>query len=151
MLAGCPVSTSHPLTDVAGAAKYDKRLEGTWNQPDVESEATSVKISKGKTDNTYDITVVTEGSSFAADSKNYTGWLADFENMKFLVLKMEDDDPTYYIYHVEIEKDKLVSHTVSFLENGISAITSSAAYREEVRASMKKEGFLKEKKIWKKD
>jgi hypothetical protein len=151
MLSGCPVSTEHPLTEVANASKYDKRLEGTWTQPDQETEATMVKISKGSEDNTYDVKVLKEGSSFAADGKNFTGWLADFEKMKFLVLKMKGSDSTYYIYHIEIEKDKLVTHTVSFLENGLDAITSSAAYREEVKASMKKEGFLKEEKTWKKD
>lgn len=154
ILAGCPVSSTYPLGK-KGDVKLDTRLIGTFANSVEDVEANKVVIKKGSETNTYSVYVSEKGSSFMADGPDFTGWLAKLDDQTFFVLQQimdGEEQETYYVYHIEFNKSgEFTSSDISLKVNGIDAITSIEAYREEVKASMGMEGFLAGTIEWKKE
>ena len=148
---GCPVSTSYPLGE-KNSEKIDKRLIGTWKNDSTSNEA--VKVTVKKTDEyTYKVTVDEKGSMFMAESTDFIGWITTIEKEEFLVVQEEIEGvakETYYVYHIKFENGKLITNDITLKVGGTDAITSIPTYRDEVKASMQKEGFLAGTIVWKK-
>lgn len=150
LVTACPVNTSYPLGK-KGDVKTDDRLIGTWFTTAEDVEANKIRISKGPEANTYTVSVVEQGSMFMAESTEFTGWLTQLNGKTFLVLQeMESGKPTesYYVYHIAIDAKKIVSSDITLKVGGTDAITSIDAYRQEVAASMKLDGFLAGDIVW---
>ncbi len=144
MLTGCPVSSKYPL-GVKGAVPADNNLLGTWAQDDEKTEATKVKITKGKEDNTYNLVVEEKGEAFMADATQFKAWLTVINNQNFLVLQENQDEKpseTYYVYHIKTGNNSITTNDITLKEKGADAITSIDAYRAEVTASIKSTDFL---------
>lgn len=149
---GCPVSSKYPLGE-KGKEPINKDLIGTWKNDSTGSEATKVIVSKGKETNTYAVEVTEKGGMFMAETTSFTGWLTVLDEKTFFVLQeIKEGTPTetYYVYHVKVDKNKLTTNDITLKVGGTDAIQSIETYREEVRASMKKEGFLAGEIVWKK-
>ncbi|ASS48904.1 MAG: hypothetical protein A3D31_05790 [Candidatus Fluviicola riflensis] len=153
ILAGCPVSSTYPLGK-KGDVKLDTRLIGTFSNTVGDVEADKIIVTKGSEANTYNVHVEEKGSSFMADGEDFVGWLTKMDDQTFFVLQQLIDgeaEETYYVYHIEFNKSGFTSSDISLKVNGVDAITSIEAYREEVKASMGMEGFLASQIEWKKD
>lgn len=149
---GCPVSSKYPLGE-KGKEPINKDLIGTWKNDSTGSEATKVIVSKGKETNTYSVEVTEKGTMFMSETTSFKGWLTVIDDKTFLVLQEVVVDvaaETYYVYHVKVDKNKLTTNDITLKVGGTDAIVSTETYREEVRASMKKEGFLAGEIVWKK-
>lgn len=151
-LMACPVSSKFPLGE-SGKEKIDKNLLGTWKNDSTGAEATKVVIEKTD-DYTYKVTVKEKGSMYMADGDSFKGWLTKIEDKTFFVLQELDTEgspkDTYYVYCVSVDKNVLTTNDITLKVGGTDAITSTQAYRDEVSASMKQEGFLAGKIVWKK-
>ncbi|TND07613.1 MAG: hypothetical protein FD123_3165 [Bacteroidetes bacterium] len=149
-LMACPVSTSYPLGK-KDVEKIDKNLLGTWKNDITDSEVIKATVKKAD-EYTYDIVVDEKGSMFMAENTNFKGWLTKIEDKTFLVLQEVGEDGKtkiiFYVYHVNIEKNKLTTHDITLKVGGTDSVTSIEAYRDEVKASMAKEGFLAGKIVW---
>ena len=152
ILTACPVSSSFPLGE-KGSVPLDPKLLGTWiSEEDPEDiEAKQITISKGKEKNTYSVHVDEPGEAFMANSSDFTGWLVELKTAKFLVLQeLVEGMPaeTYYVYHITINGNSIVTNDITLGVNGTEAITSISAYQEEVLASMELEDFLGSEINW---
>lgn len=152
ILTACPVSSSYPLGE-KGSVPLDPKLLGTWiAQEDPEGiEAQQITISKGTEKNTYDVHVDEPGEAFMANSNDFKGWLVELKSSKFLVLQeVVEGSPaeTYYVYHITINGNSIVTNDITLGVNGTDAITSISAYQEEVLASMELEDFLGSEIHW---
>jgi len=148
-LMACPVSSSYPLGE-KGKEKIDKNMIGKWKTDKADHEAKKINVRMAD-DFSYDVTVEEEGSSFMADTKEFKGWLTKLEGKTFFVLQEINEGKateTYYVYHITIGKDGFTTHDIGCLVDGTSAITSTEAYRNEVKASMSKENFLSSEAKW---
>jgi len=151
-LMGCPVSTTYPLGKAESAEKIDKALIGTWTNDSTSSEATKIIIEK-ESETIYKITVVEKGTMFMAETTYFKAWATKLENKTFMILQergAEGLKEVYYVYSLELEKNKMTTHDITLKVGGTDAITSIETYRDEVKASMTKEGFLSGKIVWKK-
>lgn len=151
LLMACPVSTSYPLGE-KNSEKIDKALLGTWKNDSVNAEAQQVTLTQAD-DYTYSLKVEKKGSMYMAETDDFQAWLTSIDNHRFLVLQEVGEGvakETYYVYHIEFEGKKLRTNDITLKVNGTDAITSIPAYREEVKASMSKEGFLAGPIVWRK-
>ncbi|MGG9970798.1 hypothetical protein ACQ33O_03295 [Ferruginibacter sp. SUN002] len=154
LLTACPVATKFPLTEKEDLSTFDKRLIGEWVNSDSAAEAKKIRITKGETKKTYHIEVLEKGSMFMAESETFEAWITDLDDKKFIVLQEIKDgetDKSYYVYHLEITDDYLITHDVSLKVKGIDGIKSVSTYREEVSASMTFKDFLSEERKWTKE
>lgn len=151
ILTACPVASNYPLGK-KGAVALNPKLIGTWLTDQQDIEANQISITKGTEKNTYNLHVDEKGSMFMADGEDFIAWVAEIKEMKFLVLQQLVDGQateTYYVYHINMLKDKaFVSSDITLKVLGTEAITSIDAYREEVKASMEMEGFLTGEISW---
>jgi hypothetical protein len=150
LLTACPIASTYPLGK-KGDVKLNQDLLGVWvtSTPDVEANA--VEITKGSEANTYNFEVLEKGSMFMADGPSFTAWITEIGSFSFLVLQqLADGQPTesYYVYQFALEKKKLTSHDITLKVNGVDAITSIEAYREEVKLSMEYDDFLANQIDW---
>jgi hypothetical protein len=147
----CPVSSDYPLGE-KNTEKIDPQLIGTWTNDSTTHEATKVTIKKID-DYTYDLHVDETGESFMADYYTYHAWLTTLKGKRFMVLQAmngETETDEYYVYNIDLNSNKLITHNITLKVNGTDAITSIEAYREEVSASMKMDDFLSGEIVWKK-
>ena len=153
LLTACPLSTTFPLGQ-KGDAEFNELLLGTWSTEASDPVVKKATISKGEEPGTAKLHVDEKGELFAADGTDFLIWLTNLENQTFLVMQQVMDgenQPTFYAQHITIAQNILTTHDISLLENGIDAVTSVEAYREEVKASMKNPEFLQEQVEWKKN
>jgi hypothetical protein len=144
VLAACPVSTEFPLAP-KGDVSLDTRLMGTWITSMEDVEAQQITIKKGTEKNTCLIHVDEKGEMFMADGVDFVAWLATVGGKSFMVLQQLKDgeaQETYYVYHLVVDANKLVTNDITLKVGGTAAITSIATYQEEVVASMKLDDFL---------
>ena len=86
-----------------------------------------------------------------ADGPSFIAWLTELNAKTFLVLQQVVDGvplETYYVYCIQPEKKKMTSFDISLKVNGVDAITSIEAYRDEVKASMGFDDFLGNQIDW---
>lgn len=133
-LASCPVGVEFPL-GTPGTEKIDKKLLGTWRATDAEHEVQRVRISK-RDKTSYDLEVLQKGELFAADATSFTGWVTKVDGQRFLYANAQSSDE-YFTYAYDFAGKDLVVSNVALLVGGIDAVTSTAAYRAEVSASLK--------------
>jgi hypothetical protein len=154
LLTACPFSTKFPLAEKEDVSSFDKRLIGEWINTDTTVVASKIKITKGETKKTYHIQVLEKGAGFAAESDEFDAWITEINNNKFMVLQ-EIKDPgaekTYYVYHIEMNDNNLITHDILLKVRGTDAITSVSSYREEVRTSSTFKNFLTEEIKWTKE
>ncbi len=149
LLQACPVGTDYPL-GTPGKEKADAGLLGTWASIEGTPEVVKAVVSK-KTTNSFTVTVQEKGEMYSLTSMDFTGYTTVLEGKNFLYVQ-DPEDSKYYLYHYElIGKKGLALYDVSFLEKGMDGITSTETFREEVKASMAKEGgCFSEKKMYQK-
>lgn len=154
LLTACPVVQHIPFS-TKGETSFDNRLVGMWSNTQTEIEAIKVEIKAGVDDKSAILNVIEKGSMFMAESESFEAWLSVLKNQTFLVLKEIKTEATekdnYYLYHLVISQNTVVTSDVSLLVGGSDAITSTETYREEVKASMDKEGFLSSPIEWHKN
>ncbi len=150
ILAGCPVSSTYPLGK-PGEVAMDKSLIGSWSTKNEDAEVRKFTLKSATKKNIYNVHVEETGEMFAADGEDFLGWFTKIEGSKFFVLQQIVDGSakeTYYVYHITCEKNKMITHDIALKVNGVDAITSINAYREEVKKSMKFEDFLGDEIVW---
>lgn len=149
VLTGCPISSKYPLGVLSAAKPFDKTLIGTWKHPDEKAEATVITIEKGKNQYPYRVFVMEKGESFMADSEIFDAWIITLEGKNFLVLKETETEEAYFVYHIKVGVNEIITNDITLKVKGTDAITSVKSYQEEVIASMKKDGFLAGQITWK--
>jgi hypothetical protein len=150
LLTACPIASSFPLGK-KGEVKLNPDLMGVWVTDATDVEATSVEFTKGTEANTYNFEVLEKGSMFMADGPSFIAWLTELNAKTFLVLQQVLDgapQESYYVYCIKQEKKKMTSFDITLKVNGIDAITSIQAYRDEVKASMEFDDFLGNQINW---
>jgi hypothetical protein len=142
LAAGCPIGISYPLCNEDQVLKVDNRLLGTWQSVSDSAEILLVKISK-EDDITYSIEVLEQGENYMVESTSFYGWATALDGHTFLFSQgLNTENADYYTYHYAFEGKKLVIQDVSLLVGGVDAVTSTAAFRQEVSASLKKPDCL---------
>lgn len=154
VLSGCPVGSKYPLGLQTDAIAFDKNLVGTWENSAKEVEANKITIIKGSGKDTYILSILVKGSSFMADHDNFRCWVTLLNGKKFFVLNELTDEfeatDSYFVYAFSVKGNHLTTNDVSLKVKGTDAITSVAAYRDEVTASMKDPEFLQGEIEWEK-
>lgn len=147
LLQACPVGTDYPL-GIPDKEKADPALIGSWRSTDGTPEVIAGNIVK-KTSSSFDVTVTERGEMYSLNSSVFTGYTTTLGGKNFFYVK-DPEDSKYYLYHYELTgKKQLALYDVSLLEKGIDGITSTEAFRQEVLASMAKEGgCFSEKKTY---
>ncbi len=139
---GCPVGIDYP-PDEPGTVKIDKALLGTWTcTMDTCSDLQVVKVEKND-DYSYTIEVLAKGSMYSVNDDKFKGYVTNIDG-KDILYAHEESTGKYYNYHYLVSGNKLTLYDVSLLVGGIDAATSTQAFRNEISASIKLEGFLKE-------
>lgn len=150
LLMGCPVGLEYSLGN-PGKEKIDKDLLGTWRGDSEEGEVRRVKMEAGE-DNSLKVTVLERGEMYSLETDNLTGWVTTVDTKKFLYFTPEGEGKgTYYHYCYWMDGDSVVSTSMSLLDGGVEAITSTETLRMQVVASMKMEGWGEETVKWSKD
>lgn len=149
MSTGCPVGIDYPL-GYPGTEKIEKKLIGTWYNDKEDHEMKRIRI--GKWDNySYRIEVLEVGSMYSVEDQNFRGWITKIGGKTFLYAK-PDNSEEYYLYCYAMDgKKKMSSWDVSLLVGGVDAVTSTEAFREEVKGSMLMDDFLTEETLWMKE
>ncbi len=150
LLTACPISSEFPLGK-KGEVSLNQNLIGIWTTDAQDVEANSVEFTKGSEANTYNFEVLERGSMFMADGPSFIAWLTELNSKTFLVLQQVMDGApleSYYVYCIQPEKKKMTSFDITLKVNGIDAITSISAYRDEVKASMAFDDFLANQIDW---
>jgi hypothetical protein len=150
LLIGCPVDTKYPLSD-PGTEKIDQNLLGTWenNSTDSDADVKKVKISK-KNAFTYDVIVVEKGSMYMADTNIFDGFVTKMEGKDFFYVRPAGNQDKYYLYCYQMDGKKLKTYDVGLKVGGLDAVTSTNAFREEVKASLKMQDCLSGELVWEK-
>ena len=139
---GCPVGIDYP-PDKPGTVLIDKALLGTWTcVMDTCSDLQVVKVEKID-EYSYAIEVLQEGEMYALEDVFFTGYLTKIDGIDILYA-LEESTGKFYNYHYKISGNNLILYDVSLLVGGMDAVTSTEAFRAEISASAKLEGFLKE-------
>lgn len=143
---GCPVGIEHPL-GYPGTEKIDRDLIGTWACQVEEGEVQRIQISEG-TANSYEVTVLERGSTYALETDVLTGWVTELDKKKFVYFK-PDNEESYYLYAYELDgKQTLRTWDVGLLVGGVDAVTSTEAFRKEVSASLDNPECLSSEQVW---
>lgn len=153
LLTACPLSTSFPLGQ-KDEVEFNNLLIGTWSNKAKDPVIKQATISEGEEPLTAKLHVDEKGELFVAVGLDFLVWLTEIEDQTFLVLQQiidGENQETYYVQHITIAQNVITTHDISLLENGIDAVTSIEAYREEVKASMHNPEFLQEQVEWKKN
>lgn len=148
-LTACPIGIDYSL-GTPGTEKIDKSLIGTWTTSTPDAEVVKVRISK-KDNYSYLVEILEKGEMYDLETDMLTAWVTELDGNKFLYAQEGGDSPSgpYYLYHYGFDNQKnLTLHDVSLLINGVDGITSTDAFREEVRQSLKKEGCLSEPRTY---
>lgn len=134
---GCPVGIAYPLCEATQIEKVDKNLLGTWKAMDNSADILQVKI--GKEDEvTYNVEVLEKGENYMVDEVQFFSWATKLDGHSFLFSKAsEGDDSNYYLYHIVLDKKRLIIEDMGLLVGGVDAVTSTEAFRQEVSASLK--------------
>ncbi|MDX1908220.1 MAG: hypothetical protein SF053_14385 [Bacteroidia bacterium] len=132
---GCPVGVSYPLGEMADAQNMPQ-LIGTWVTDDPEAEMKKLSVTAGDKPGTYRVEVLEKGSSYAVETTSFLAWTTLLEGKTFLIAQ-EIATGLYFHYYLESSGTANISLSdVTLKVGGIDAITSVAAFREEVRASL---------------
>ena len=147
VITGCPVGVPHPLGK-QGEEKINKDMLGTWVQTNTEMEVMKMEIVK-RDNNSVFVNVLERGSMYSLETDNFYGWFTEIEGKNFIYMQdIDDAEDDYYTYCFEVNGNTMKSYDISLLVGGVDAITSTEAYREEVKASLKMEGALSSETIW---
>lgn len=145
LLTGCPVGTNYPL-GTPGTEKIDKKLIGNWSTDAEDPEARQVVI-KQADDFSYDVEVFETGTMYMPTTKIFKAWVTTLEGKSFFYLKPDNAD-SYYLYCYEVNKKTLTTWDVGLKVGGIDAVTSTEAFRNEVKASLPREDCLSGAVVW---
>lgn len=143
---GCPVGLDYALGN-PGKEKINPAILGTWVTDNDEAEVLSVTFSK-LDDFSYKVTVNERGTMYALETDNLTAWITKFEGKEFLYLKPDDEDKYYHYMLIKLDEKTLISTDLSLLDGGIDAVKSTESLRKEVKNSINKPEFGKEKIEW---
>lgn len=149
LLAGCPVGTDYPL-GMPGEEKIDKNLLGTWTATDNTSYVKKVKIEKAD-EYSYNVEVLDTGENYWVNDTKFKGYVTQIEDKQFVYFKGITDGKYYLYCYNKKNKKTIETYDVGLKVDGIKAVTSIPAFREEVKKSLKKEDCLIEKIVWKKE
>ena len=147
VITGCPVGVPYPLGK-QGTEKINKDILGTWSQTNPDQEVMKMEIAKFD-NNTVLVTVLEKGSMYSLEVDKFKGWFTEIEGKNFIYLQdIDDATDDFYTYCYQIDGNTMKSYDISLKVGGVDAITSTEAYREEVKASLKMEGALSSEAIW---
>lgn len=149
LFTGCPVGVNFPPGN-PGTEKIDKKLLGTWSNNEEDPEVRKVIISKAD-DYTYSVEVLEKGSLFAPETDFFKGYVTKIEGKSFVYFLEDRDSGQYFLYHYKIEDNTLKTYDVGLKVGGIDAVTSTEAFREEIKSSLKMDDCLSGEIVWKKD
>ena len=104
---------------------------------------------RDRDNNSVFVNVLQRGSMYSMETDNFYGWFTEIEGKNFIYMQdIDDAEDDYYTYCFEVNGNTMKSYDISLLVGGVDAITSTEAYREEVKASLKMEGALSSEAIW---
>lgn len=149
MFTGCPVGVNFP-PGTPGTEKIDKKLIGTWSNDQEDPEVKKVTISKAD-DFSYSVEVLEKGSLYMANTDHFKGYVTKIDGKDFVYFLEDRDSGQYFLYHYNIEDGKLKTYDVGLKVGGIDAVTSTEAFREEIKASLKLDDCLSGEIVWKKE
>lgn len=143
---GCPVGVDFPL-GYPGTEKIDKKLLGTWYNDKEDHEIKRMTIEKW--DNySYRIEVLEAGSMYSVEDQSFRGWLTKVSGKTFLYAQPLSSEE-YYLYCYQMDgKKRMSSWDVGLLIGGTDAVTSTEAFREEVKGSLLMDDCLTEETLW---
>jgi len=149
LFTGCPVGVNFP-PGTPGTEKIDKKLIGTWSNDQEDPEVKKVTISKADA-YTYEVEVLEKGSLYMANTDHFKGYVTKIDGKNFVYFLEDKDSGQYFLYNYNIEDGKLKTYDVGLKVGGIDAVTSTEAFREEIKASLKMEDCLSGEIVWKKE
>jgi hypothetical protein len=150
LLMGCPVDTKFPLAE-PGTEKIDKNLLGTWDNHNSDSTADVRKVKITKKDSfTYNVTVLEKGNMYMADTNIFEGFVTKLEGKDFFYVRPAGKESKYYLYCYQLDGKQLKTYDVGLKAGGLDAVTSTNAFQEEVKASLKMPDCLSGELIWEK-
>lgn len=134
LLWGCPVELNYPI-DEPGSRKIDRELLGVWVCEDSNcNEFRAVEVSEGNAPNSYLVKVLEKGESYMSDDSVFVGYTTDFVNEQMMYLRPVEGDKWMH-YRIEKSNGTITLRDVVLADQGIDAVTSTAALREEVKRS----------------
>ncbi|MBI1224279.1 MAG: hypothetical protein GC192_03495 [Bacteroidetes bacterium] len=143
--AGCPVGVEYPFCEENQKEKVDSKLLGTWKCQSKDAEILEVRISKADAV-TYSVEVLDQGENFMSDDTQFFSWGSKLDGHNFLFSQgAESSNESYFLYEYSFDGKKLVIHDVGLLVGGLDAVTSTAAFRQEVSASLKNPDCLSDR------
>ena len=146
---GCPVGLDYALGN-PGKEKIDTKLIGIWSNSEEDPEVVRATISK--IDNySYKIVVNERGSMYSLETDELTAWVTKVDGKLFLYMKPDNEDKYYHYLIVDLTKDTMITSDVSLLDGGVDAVTSTATLKNQVKKSMKMEGWATETITWTKE
>ena len=143
LLWGCPVGVDYPPAK-PGTEKIDKRLIGTWRCDKNEPELIKMKIEK-QDEYSYKVKVLEKSGMYSLEGTDFTAWVTKIDKMNFIFGEETGTKGKYYTYAYEVDGPVFTLMEVSFLYKGTDGITSTEAFRTELKNSMSKEGFVDSK------
>ena len=149
MFTGCPVGVNYP-PGTPGTEKIDKKLLGTWSNNEEDPEVRKVTISKAD-EYTYNVEVMEKGSLFTPETDFFKGFITKIEGKEFVYFLENKDSGQYYLYSYKFEEGALKTYDVGLKVGGIDAVTSTEAFRKEIKASLKMEDCLTGEIVWMKE
>lgn len=144
-----PVGVNFP-PGTPGTEKINKKLLGVWYNDLKDPEVKKVKITKAD-DFTYEVEVIDKGSLYMAATDFFKGYVTKIDGKDFVYFLEEKDSGQYFLYNYTFEDNKLKTYDVGLKVGGIDAVTSSEAFRDEIKASLKMEDCLSGEIIWTKE
>ncbi len=144
--AGCPVGIAYPPGE-PGSESIEKDIVGTWENDKSDGTILKVKITKGEGES-YEAEVLEKGEMYALETMKLKGYVTKLEGFD-LIYFIPEGEESYYTYEFRMDgKNRLITHDVSLKVGGVDAVTSTEAFREELRASMKFDDWLSEEQTY---
>ncbi len=134
LLWGCPIELNYPI-DEPGSRKIDRDLLGVWSCEDNNcTEFRTLEVSEGNAPNSYLIKVLEKGESYMSDDSVFVGYSTEFANELMMYLRPIEGNKWMH-YRIEKSNGTITLRDVVLADQGIDAVTSTAALREEVKRS----------------
>jgi hypothetical protein len=146
---GCPIGLDYPIAEI-GKEQIDENLIGTWKNKDTEATVLKIRISK-KDNFSYGIHILEKSELYALETDNFTAWLTNFEGLKILYFKPDNQDLYYHYVIKELKGKNLTSCDLSLVDGAKDDVNSTEGLRKEVLISMKMEKFCSETESWTKE
>ena len=90
------------------------------------------------------------GSNYTLETKKLTGWVTEVEGKKFTFFRPQGEEK-YYLYCYDMKGKELHTWDVGLKVGGMDAVTSTEAFRKEVKASLKVDDCLVSETTWFRD